>query len=288
MSEPSTSTNDWKRRTPIQAFTDIVLSTTLFAMVGGVVTYAILAPPSLREGLWSTATCFMAGLCVTLANHRYFSHKSFKTHRLTQALLALGSCWALQKGPLWWAANHRAHHRHSDTPDDPHSPIHGIWWSHMGWTLHPNTHKARKDPFIADLLKFPELHWMDRLWFLPPLLYLALLFIWGGVSAMIWGYLLPILIQFQFTYLVNSACHLWGGQPFHTDDTSRNNVVVALLTLGEGWHNNHHRCQFSARQGFFWYEIDVTYWVICALERLGIIWDVKRPPARIYAERSKG
>lgn len=129
---------------------------------------------------------------------------------------------------------------------------------------------------------------MDRLWFLPPLLYLALLFIWGGVSAMIWGYLLPILIQFQITYLVNSACHLWGGQPFHTDDTSRNNVVVALLTLGEGWHNNHHRCQFSARQGFFWYEIDVTYWVICALERLGIIWDVKRPPARIYAERSKG
>jgi stearoyl-CoA desaturase (delta-9 desaturase) len=221
----------------------------------------------------------MAG--ITAGYHRYFSHRSYKTGRAFQFVLAWVGCSAAQKGPLWWAAHHRHHHLTSDTPADRHSPVtHSFWRSHVGWILVPDA-DATDSQAVRDLDRYPELRWLDRHHWVPPLALAGLCFLVGGWSGLVWGFLVSTILCYHATFTVNSLCHLFGRRRYATGDESRNNLFVALLTLGEGWHNNHHHYQVSARQGFFWWEVDITYYVLRALAAVGLIWDLHGVPDHI-------
>ena len=225
------------------------------------------------------AACYLVNMAgITVGYHRYFAHRSFKTSRAFQFALACLGCTALQKGPLWWASQHRHHHRHSDTPEDVHSPVvGGFLWSHLGWLFTPKWDEG--DPkTVRDLSRYPELRRLEHLHWLPAVLLASLCFLIGGWSGLFGGFFLGNVLSHHAVFLVNSACHLWGGRRYATPDASRNNALVALLTFGEGWHNNHHHYQSSANQGFFWWEFDVGYFIIRLLAVVGLVWDVRRPP----------
>jgi stearoyl-CoA desaturase (Delta-9 desaturase) len=214
-------------------------------------------------------------------NHRYFSHRAFKTSRAFQFVLGVLGTMTTQNGILWWAGNHRHHHRFSDQAEDIHSPKQkGFWWSHMGWVLSKRVNETKFD-LVRDLEKFPELRWLDRYWFVVTLVFAGALYAIGGWFAFYWGFLLNTVVLFQGTFTVNSIAHIWGSRRYETTDTSRNNFWIALITCGEGWHNNHHHYQSSARQGFFWWEIDFSYYVLKVLEKLGLIWDLRAPPKHV-------
>jgi stearoyl-CoA desaturase (Delta-9 desaturase) len=221
---------------------------------------------------------------VTGAYHRYFAHRSYKTSRWFQFVLAFGATMTAQKGPLWWAAHHRLHHKLSDAPGDLHSVKQsGFWWSHMGWILARDletTDIAR----IRDFATYPELRWLDRYWMFPPLVAVTATFALGGFFALVWGFAVCQVLCWHGTFTINSLSHLWGGQRYATDDDSRNNVVLALITMGEGWHNNHHHYQVAARQGFRWWEIDVTYYVLRVLGAVGLVWDIHGVPAHVVED----
>ncbi len=218
---------------------------------------------------------------VTGAYHRYFSHRSYKTSRWFQFVLALGAVMTSQKGVLWWAAHHRVHHKLSDEPGDLHSVKQsGFWWAHMGWILARDL-EGTDQSRIKDFSRFPELRWLDRWWFVPPLAAAALTFALGGFYALIWGFAVCQVLCWHGTFTINSLSHLWGGRRYATTDDSRNNPVLAAITLGEGWHNNHHHYQVSARQGFYWWELDVTYYVLRALAAVGLIWDLHGVPEHV-------
>lgn len=234
---------------------------------------------------------------ITGGYHRYFSHRTYKTGRVFQFVLAfLGSCSA-QKGPIWWASHHRHHHQHSDTPEDMHSAkFHGIWFSHVGWILSSRFVGTRSE-LVKDLLAFPEIRWLERNHLLPPVLLAVALFFLGmfletaapglGTNAtqlLVWGFFVSTVLLYHGTFLINSGCHLIGNKRFKTTDESRNNLILALITLGEGWHNNHHRYPGSERQGFYWWEIDISHYILKGLEKLGLVWDLREPPERIYEE----
>lgn len=226
--------------------------------------------------------------------HRYFSHKTFKASRPVQLLLGIAGCTSVQRGPLWWAAHHRYHHAHSDHPDDIHSPReHGFWRAHMGWFLTPSG-SATAARWIPDLLRFPELRLLDRLHWAPPLLLAAALLGAGSAAArfapglgtnaaqlFVWGFGVSTVLLYHGTYTINSLSHRFGSQRFRTGDDSRNNFLLALVTLGEGWHNNHHHYPASTRQGFYWWEIDPTYYGLRAMARLGLIRNLQPVPERI-------
>jgi stearoyl-CoA desaturase (Delta-9 desaturase) len=231
--------------------------------------------------------CYLTQMIgVTAGFHRYFAHRAYKTGRCFQFVLAWLGCSAGQKGPLWWAAQHRHHHRTSDTPEDLHSPVmRSFYWSHVGWVLSPKTDQA-DERIVRDLSRFWEIRWLDRCHWLPPLGLACLCFLADGWSGLVWGFFVGSVLSYHATFLVNSACHLWGRRRFATPDASRNNAVVAVLTLGEGWHNNHHHYQSSANQGFRWWEIDVCYYLIRALGAVGVVWDIRKPPpAKLTASR---
>lgn len=216
---------------------------------------------------------------ITVGYHRYFSHRSFKTSRPFQFFLACLGCSASQNGPSWWVARHRHHHRSSDTSEDVHSPVvHGFWWSHSGWILSSVSDGTDVDA-VKDLRRYPEIRLLDRHFWAPPLLLAGLCFAIGGWSGLVWGFLMSTLLSHHATFTVNSICHLWGRRRFATGDGSRNNLFVALITLGEGWHNNHHHYQSSAKQGFRWWEIDVSYYLIRLLAGVRMVWNVRKPPA---------
>lgn len=213
---------------------------------------------------------------ITAGFHRYFSHRSFRTGRAFQFVLAFGGGAAAQKSALWWAGHHRMHHRHSDTELDPHTPRKGFWWSHVGWILSDET-SERPAGTMKDFERFPELRFLDRHQWIPPwALALACLAV-GGWPGLLIGFFLSTVVLWHSTFLINSLAHVWGSRRFDTTDTSRNNPVLALLTMGEGWHNNHHRQGHVCRQGLRWYEVDATWYVLWTLERLGVIWGVRRP-----------
>ncbi len=218
---------------------------------------------------------------VAAGYHRYFSHRAFKTGRVFQFVLAWLGASSAQKGALWWAAHHRNHHRYSDTEKDIHSPLQrGFWWSHLGWIL---CRKYDKTDFavIKDFAKYPEMRWINRWHLVPPTVLaigLWLAFSWTGLF---WGFFLSTVLLWHGTFTVNSLMHVWGKRRYETTDTSRNNVPLAFVTLGENWHNNHHYYQASANQGFFWWEVDVAYYAIRALAALGVVWDVRTPPKRV-------
>jgi stearoyl-CoA desaturase (Delta-9 desaturase) len=262
--------------------------------------------------IWTGATWFDWMLCailyfvrmffVTGVYHRYFSHRTYKTSRIFQFILAFLAETSVQKGILWWAANHRHHHKHSDTPQDPHSAkIYGFWYSHIGWIIGRDFNKTHYK-IVGDFAKFAEIRWIDKNYMLPPLL-MALIVMWlGGLvnggsstamfthgwSTLVVGFFLSTVFLFHGTFSINSLMHKIGNQRYQTGDESRNSLWLALITLGEGWHNNHHYYQSTVRQGFFWWEIDVTYYILKIMSWTGLIWDLKGVPSHIkHAHKSE-
>lgn len=216
---------------------------------------------------------------VTAGFHRYFSHKTYKTSRVFQFILAFWAQTSAQKSVLWWAANHRRHHKYSDTIYDIHSPKqHGFWFAHVGWIF---TKANNSDDFdreaIPDLLAYPELVWLHKYKYLPATVLATAVWLFAGWSGLFMGFFVSTILTYHGTFLINSLMHVIGKARYVTTDESKNSMALALLTLGEGWHNNHHYYQSCARQGFMWWEIDITYYTIKILEKLGIVWDVLEP-----------
>ncbi|EPG37818.1 acyl-CoA desaturase [Acinetobacter colistiniresistens] len=232
---------------------------------------------------------------ITAFFHRYLSHKTFQTSRPVQFIFLLIGTMSAQRGPLWWAAHHRYHHHFTDTEQDPHSSLHGFWYSHVGWFLNEQNFSTRKE-VIKDWLKFPEIIWLDR-FNLPIVLMTAFaIYVFGewlavahpnlgtsGLQLLVWGFVISTVLLIHATLCINSLAHLYGSRDFDTTDNSRNNLFLSIITLGEGWHNNHHYYAGSTRQGFFWWQIDITYYVLKAMSWLGLIWGIKPVPQRIYA-----
>jgi len=217
---------------------------------------------------------------VTGAYHRYFSHRSFKTSRWFQFVLGVGATLTGQKGPLWWASHHRLHHKLSDAPGDLHSVKQsGFLWAHQGWIVSRDLERTDRSR-VKDFARYPELVWLDR-WWAVPMIAFGVLAALGGATWFVWGFCVGQVVCWHATYTINSLAHLWGSRRYATDDDSRNNLVLAILTMGEGWHNNHHHYQVSARQGFFWWELDTTYYVLRALAAIGVIWDLHGVPDHI-------
>lgn len=235
---------------------------------------------------------------ITAFYHRYFSHKAFRTSRLGQFIFAVLGSTAVQRGPLWWASMHRHHHAHSDRHEDAHSPIrHGFFWSHLGWFL-SDAHFATRTERVKELAKFPELHFLDRFDIVIPLLFAAATYglgVWlesaaphlgtSGPQLLVWGFVISTVVLYHATFSVNSLAHGWGRRRYETTDNSRNNWLIALFTMGEGWHNNHHHYPGAARQGFYWWEIDLTYYGLRVLAALGLIWDLRSVPEKIRESR---
>jgi len=234
---------------------------------------------------------------ITAFYHRYFSHKAFKTSRAVQFFFALLGASAVQRGPLWWASHHRHHHRTSDTHEDNHSPEQSHFlWSHMGWFLCDRYFPTRHG-YIKDFAKFPELRFIDRFDVLMPLLLAIMLFVAGellnaylpelgtnGWQLVVWGFVISTVVLYHCTFTINSIAHRFGKRAYPTKDNSRNNFWLAILTFGEGWHNNHHYYPGSARQGFLWWQIDISYYLLITMSWLGLIWDVRAVPAHVYQE----
>jgi stearoyl-CoA desaturase (delta-9 desaturase) len=240
---------------------------------------------------------FVRMFAVTGVYHRYFSHKTYATSRAGQFLLALFGSTTVQRGPLWWAYHHRHHHRHSDAADDAHSPhVHGFWWSHIGWITSRRNFPTDYSK-VPDLARYPELVFLNRFDSLMPLVFAGA--VWGfgrglevhapglgtnGWQMLSWGFFVSTTALFHGTSCINSMAHLAGRRRYRTDDDSRNSFILSVVTLGEGWHNNHHRYQAAARNGFFWWEIDVTYYLLRALAWTGLIWNLNPVPASVLAE----
>jgi stearoyl-CoA desaturase (delta-9 desaturase) len=240
-----------------------------------------LVPFHARDLAWAFGLYFVRMFFVTGGYHRYFSHRAYSTSRAFQFILAFGAQTSSQKGALWWAAHHREHHRNSDTEKDIHTPLKGFWWSHFGWFLsdeYAETDLTR----IPDMAKYPELVWLDRYWVVPVFLYALALLVFGGLEIFLWGFVVSTVMLWHGTFTINSLSHVWGSKRYDTGDNSLNNPVLAVVTLGEGWHNNHHQFPSASRNGFFWYEYDVTFYILKALSVLGVVWNLKPVPARAY------
>jgi stearoyl-CoA desaturase (delta-9 desaturase) len=247
---------------------------------------------------------------ITGGYHRYFSHKTYKTSRWFQFLIAFFAESSVQKGVLWWGAHHRHHHKTSDTPADPHSmKIYGFWYSHIGWISGPE-YKETDFKAIQDYAKFPEIRWIDKHYTFPVFVTMFAVLIvggfvnseandlgwltlgggaWslqGGLSSMFIGFFLSTAILFHGTFSINSIMHKIGNKRYESGDESRNSLILALVTLGEGWHNNHHYYMSSTRQGFFWWEIDLTYYVLKMFSFVGLVWDIQEVPKHIKDSRN--
>ncbi|HEX6909478.1 MAG TPA: acyl-CoA desaturase [Longimicrobium sp.] len=224
---------------------------------------------------------------VTAGYHRYFSHRSFKTSRAGQFVLAWLAQSSAQRGALWWAAVHRHHHLHSDTEEDAHSPRHrGFVYSHVGW-IFDRRHSETETEAVPDLARYPEMRWLDRVQLLPAVLLGVACWVFGGWGMLVVGFFWSTVLLYHGTFFINSLAHVHGTQRYVTGDDSRNNWWLALITLGEGWHNNHHAYQRSTRQGFRWYEVDPTYYALKAMSWVGLAWDLGEPPADVVANERK-
>ncbi len=246
--------------------------------------------------LWLALALYLVRMfAITAFYHRYFAHRTFRTSRPVQFLFALIGASSAQRGPLWWAAHHRTHHRHADTGEDLHSPrLQGFWWSHMGWFMTRDGYRTDISR-VRDLAVYPELRWLDRHDRIVPVLLAAALFALGawlethapalatnGPQLLVWGFFVSTVVLFHATVTINSLAHRFGRRRFATRDDSRNNMLLALLTFGEGWHNNHHFYPGSVRQGFYWWEVDVTWYGLRLLAALGLVHDLKPVPAWVY------
>lgn len=247
--------------------------------------------------IWSGVTWQAIAICVIMywlrmfaigaGYHRYFSHRAYATSRVFQFILAFLAQSSAQKSVLWWAAKHRHHHLHSDTRRDVHSPRHkGFVYSHVGW-IFARQHDATDLQKVADFASFPELMWLHKLEVLPATLIAALCAFIAGWSGLVVGFLWSTVLLYHATFCINSLAHVHGRKRYVTGDKSRNNWLLALLTMGEGWHNNHHACQSSAQQGFQWWELDLTYHILRVLSWLGIVWDLKTPPEQVLRNKQR-
>lgn len=248
--------------------------------------------------VFAAAAWFVRMFAITAFYHRYFSHRAFSTSRAGQFFFAVLGAAAVQRGPLWWAAHHRQHHRFSDTERDAHSPRRGFWRSHVIWFLEQRNFHTRLEE-VPDLAKYPELRFLDRFDTFVPAAFAALVLgvgaalgRWapslgtGAAQLFVWGFLISTVVLYHTTFTINSLSHLFGSRRYATADTSRNNPLLALLTLGEGWHNNHHRFPGAARQGFRWWEYDVSYYLLRLLALFGVVWDLRPVPARVLHDRT--
>ncbi len=251
--------------------------------------------------VWTAVVLYVVRMfAVTGIYHRYFSHKTYSTSRVGQFLLALWGGTTVQRGALWWAYHHRHHHQHSDEPEDAHSPhVHGFWWSHIGWITSRRNFPTDYST-IKDLAKFPELVWLNRFDTAVPLVFAFAVFGFGallesyapglgtnGWQMLVWGFFISTTFLFHGTACINSMAHLMGRRRFKTDDDSRNSFILAIICLGEGWHNNHHRYQSATRNGFYWWEIDITYYGLKALSWTRLIWGLKPVPKSIMEEAAR-
>jgi len=251
--------------------------------------------------VWTAvALYFLRMFAVTGIYHRYFSHKTYSTSRFGQFLLALWGATTVQRGGLWWAYHHRHHHQHSDEPEDAHSPhVHGFWWSHIGWITSRRNFPTDYSK-VKDLAKFPELVWLNRFDTVVPILFATALFGLGkllevhapglgtnGWQLLVWGFFVSTTFLFHGTSCINSMAHLMGKRRYNTTDDSRNSFILAIICLGEGWHNNHHRYQSATRNGFYWWEIDPTYYGLKLLSWTGLIWGLKAVPQSILDEGAR-
>lgn len=267
---------DWTRIIPFIA----IHLTCLLVFVVGVSWFAVLV---------CLASYLIRMFAITAFYHRYFSHKSFKTSRLVQGLFAVIGATATQRGPIWWAAHHRHHHVHADSAADSHSPRDGFWHSHMKWFLLKKNFSTKVD-YVKDLKRYPELDFIDRYDILFPILFATGLFLLGGYlerhypelntsagQLLIWGYFISTVLLSHVTYCINSLAHVFGFRTYATKDDSRNNFILAIFTLGEGWHNNHHCSPGSVKQGFKWWQLDMSFYVLFLMNKVGLIWDLKYP-----------
>jgi stearoyl-CoA desaturase (delta-9 desaturase) len=241
--------------------------------------------------IWTGVTWQALAICVALywlrifaigaGYHRYFSHRAYSTSRAFQFVLAFLAQTTAQKSVIWWASKHRHHHLHSDTEQDVHSPRHtGFLYSHFGWIF------SRKHDFpdfdkVGDLMRYPELRWLHKFEQLPAVILAVLCFLAAGWSGLVVGFVWSTVLVYHATFCINSLAHVSGSTRYVTGDDSRNNWLLAVFTMGEGWHNNHHAFQSSVRQGFRWWEIDPTYYLLRALSWLGLVWDLRLPPEQV-------
>jgi len=240
----------------------------------------------------------MRMFAITGFYHRYFSHRAFKTSRFMQFVFAALGATAVQRGALWWAAHHRIHHVTSDKENDQHSPKkHGLFWSHLGWFLSRGNFSTELDR-VSDFSKYAELRFLDRYDVLVPVIFAAVIYLFGlllelyfpqlqtnGMQMLVWGFFVSTVFLYHGTFTINSLAHTLGKKVFPSNDDSRNNFLLALITMGEGWHNNHHYYPGSARQGFMWWEIDMTYYGLLLMKKMGLIWDLRDVPQRVYEKR---
>lgn len=234
------------------------------------------------------AMYYLRMFAITGGYHRYFSHRTYKTSRTFQFLIALLAQSSAQKGAMWWAANHRHHHKFSDAKEDIHSPLQdGFFWSHVGWILCRDNDRTQWE-LIQDFKKFPELVLLDKYPHIPSVGLALITLALGGAPALMWGFFLSTVLLWHGTFTINSLSHVYGTRRYTTTDTSRNNFWLSLLTMGEGWHNNHHTYQSSVKQGFFWYEVDFTYYILKAFSWVGIVWDLRMPPLELLESKRIG
>ena len=239
----------------------------------------LLVPFSWKAVALCVGSYYLRMFGVTAGLHRYFSHRTYRLHRGWQFAMALLAQTSAQKGVLWWASHHRQHHRQSDKPSDIHSPLQrGFWWSHIGWIL-SEKHTDTDYDAIADFSKYPELLWLNRHNSIPAVAYAALLTALFGWQGLVYGFLLSTVLLWHGTFMINSLMHLIGRRVYETHDDSRNSFLLALLTMGEGWHNNHHFFPGTAAQGFRWWEIDPTYYLLRVLEQMGVVRELRHRPA---------
>jgi stearoyl-CoA desaturase (delta-9 desaturase) len=248
---------------------------------------------------FSVAMYVIRMFAITGFYHRYFAHKTFQTSRAGQFIFALIGASAVQRGPLWWASHHRSHHVHADQPQDVHSPHqHGFFWSHFGWFLSHANFRTQSER-VRELLRYRELCWLDRFDSIVPIAFASAIFALGevlsvyapaletdGWQLLVWGFVVSTIMLYHATFCINSLAHVWGSRRYATRDQSRNNWFIALLTLGEGWHNNHHHFPGAAKQGFYWWEVDFTYYGLKLLATLGLIWNLKQVPVDIRGQHA--
>jgi len=246
-----------------------------FALIHLGVMGAYWTPPTWRLVALAAFTYSIRMFGVTAGYHRYFSHKSYKLGRVAQFAMAWLAQSSGQKGALWWAAHHREHHRESDREKDIHSPLQrGFWWAHVGWVL-SNQYDEYDERAVAEFTKYPELRWLDKHHWVPNVSMGALMWIFMGWAPFLWGYVISTVLLYHCTFFINSLAHLFGTRRYDTPDESRNNIWLALITFGEGWHNNHHHSPGSCRQGYRWWEIDITYACLKVLSWMGIARDLR-------------
>ncbi len=269
---------DWQRSIPFIVFHLACLA--VFAVGWSPVALGVMV-----------ALYFVRMFAITGFYHRYFSHKSFETSRPVQFVMAIVGNAAVQRGPIWWASHHRHHHKYSDTELDNHSPVQqGFLWSHLGWIFSSHNIPSRADT-VKDLMKYRELRFMDRFDWMVPVMFAVAIFFTGryleayypglhtnGAQLLVWGFFVSTTLLFHGTFFINSLAHVWGRTRYKTTDTSRNNFLLAIITLGEGWHNNHHHYPNSVRQGFYWWEIDISFYLLKLMEKAGLVWNLRPVP----------